>query len=180
MRILKNPLQFENKKVLIIAAGKQRARLYSVKDNEIREVDYIHIETPKYSDREGFFARSGRGMRMGSGAPYENKKQKVETDFIKELGEKLPKHLAKFDEVYLFCPNYMHNMIEATFPKGKEGMLRDVFWMNIVDTNPLKFVDIISSSLEGDALRARRRNAPPEAIKVLKKSRQARKVIGKK
>lgn len=177
MKIPNDLSQLKDKRALIITAGRQRARLYSIKNNEIREMDFIEIETPKYSDNEGFFSRSGKGKRYGAGAPRENNKQKIEADFLKELEKKLSGHLKKFDDLYLFCPNYMHKMIRATIPKDKKDMLKKVFFGNIVDTNPLKFVDKIETSFaRRDAIK-RRLNAKPEAKKILRKSRIARQVI---
>lgn len=175
MKIPQGHFQFDDTNALVIAAGKQRARFYSANKGHIREFDYIEVENPKYSDREGFFMRSGSGKTYGAGAPYENKKQKIEADFLKAFEKKISKHLSKFAEVYLFSPNYMHRMIESKFPKGKENLLKKVFLGNIVDTNPLKFIDKIEMSNQKKAAAQKRRTASPEVKKILRKPTTGRK-----
>ena len=89
MQITNQLYQFSDRKSLLLATGKQQARIYYCFDGTVEEIDFFKEPKPRYSDREGQFMRSGRGMVMGTGSVYEAQDDVATRYFLHHLAERV-------------------------------------------------------------------------------------------
>jgi hypothetical protein len=139
MRIPFDLPQFKDKRALIIITGKQAADFYIAGDGEMTKISWFVLKTPRYSDREGFFVRSGRGKTYSSGAVYETLDDKIKGEFLKKFAHEVKKILARrsITDIYLFAPSYMKNVIQGAFPKRDLIFIRVSFLGNFSKKHPL-------------------------------------------
>lgn len=171
MKISKMLPQFERESFLLIVTGKQEAVFYIAKDGVITKVTSFKIKTPKYSDREGFFATRGHGKTFVSGSVYESTKEKVRQIFLKVLKKHVKEiraqHLIK--KSALFCPGYLINDIMEVFPVSFRKSIVFSFRGNYYEEHPFQLLE----KIKGESIN------PPwtkEGRAILQKSERARKV----
>ena len=113
---------------LMVVAGKQTGIIYHISNGSVNVKNAIRIETPRYSDREGFFAT--RHRRIGtirSGSVYENKKQVIESRFLEELIKKIKGiPLSSYEQVFLFAPKYLLSRILQELPRTMQHKVTHV------------------------------------------------------
>lgn len=142
---IKNSLPKFKKKTLIIVASKQTAQFYLAYKDKINEIDYLKIETPVYSDREGFFERSGKGMLYGSGSVYESKDIETRNKFARALANSIKEKIEKQEiaSIYLFSPEYMKNEINSHIsPEIKKKLICELYG-NYSKISPFKLLKMI-------------------------------------
>src|SRR3989344_2493916 len=119
MQIPKTLLKLGNDKILFIATGKQVANIYLASGEEIDLIKTIKIDAPKYSDKEGFSARTKGGKFYCSGSALKDLDDIVKVKFLEELGKLLRGIIVgkKFKSIYVFTPDYMTNGVKDVFPR---------------------------------------------------------------
>jgi hypothetical protein len=123
---------------LLISAGKQEGAFYLADENEITLIDNIKLEKPQYTDREGRFLKSGLGRVFGSGSVYESKDDETTRAFVKKLTERTT-HLVfenHIKHIYLFCPTYLANQMEAGLTRDLQDMITYIFFGNYHNQHP--------------------------------------------
>ncbi|MDX1535708.1 MAG: hypothetical protein R3346_03045 [Candidatus Spechtbacterales bacterium] len=169
MQIEQTLPQFENKLTLVIVTGHQAAEFYVALNGKIEKESEIKVPNPEYSDREGYFKRSGHGLSFGSGSVVEPKNKKVEKKFLKDLEEEvlsIKKSNEQIKGVYLFGPDYMLKRIRKTLPKQIANNLIETFEGNYTQEHPFEFLKIIKSSLDKQSSQPK----SSEAQKIYKKT----------
>lgn len=147
MKIKRQLPQFKDSKTLIIVAGQQSAVLYCAYKGEIKEIDRIHIETPVYSDREGFFAtRTKRQGVARSGAVYENKKDELNNRFAKELSNRILKldKFEKFSQFYLCASRPTVNLILDKMSNPQKNKIAKKTFGNLIELHPFNILERLS------------------------------------
>ncbi len=115
MKIPRNLPQFEADTTLIIVAGRQDAVFYKVARGIIDRLDVFKIPRPHYSDNEGDFRMSGKGVFISSGGVQEPKNEKIIKDFIHELKQRIKK-IKECERIYIFAPSKTKNRIQSALP----------------------------------------------------------------
>lgn len=148
MKISKDLPQFNGDKNLLAIAGKQEAKFFIAHDGTLSEIGSVKTETPRYTDREGFFARRGNGRTLGTGSVYENKKEKIIGDFlaafsskVKELGKK-----EKFKNLVLFVPSHISNLVRDKLPKSLQQRIILVIKGNYLHKHPFDLLKKLKSA----------------------------------
>lgn len=120
MKIPREFKQFEDERALLAVTGHQTASFYFASNGEIEEIKDMKIDNPTYSDKEGFFIKSGHGDRYASGSVYESKGNKVRIDFLNKLESSLKETVKKRDinKLYLFTPQHLAEDTEKSLPYG--------------------------------------------------------------
>ena len=142
MKIEEKLPQFVNNRSLFLVAGRQVAVLYEAEDGEIEKIGGLKIEKPIYSDKEGYFQRSGRGGVFGSGSDTEMKTDPVETEFLRDL-KKMVKIIPEVDSyasVYIFAQADMMRSIEETLPPGLKEKVKKRVRANVVEKHPFELL----------------------------------------
>lgn len=169
MKITNKLPQFENKKTLLIVTGGFSGLYFLASDGQIKEIFRTEESQQHYSDREGFFQRSGQGKVFGSGAVYEENKVEREKRFIKTIlneTSRLNKEI-DFDEIYLFTPDYISNQITKHFPKEVRQKFIKVFEGNYIHDHPFAILSRIK--LDQDKFIGKKVPLKEEARKILTK-----------
>lgn len=174
--------QFAEEKALFAIVGRQVGTLHVAYKGLLTKVADIEVPTPVYSDREGFFARSGRGISLGGGSVYESKNLKVQEDFLKKLNEAVDEAMKENDigAIYLFVPPQRTKETKGALSRPAQELVRQTFRGNFSNHPLPELVEMIKEKRVAKAQKAFLDAAPAEAKKILAKSRKARKVVGKK
>ncbi|MBD3282598.1 MAG: hypothetical protein GF387_03285 [Candidatus Portnoybacteria bacterium] len=180
MQISKKLPQFNNEKAILVIAGMYGADFYNASDGVIEKVDEFRISEPTYSDREGHFQVKGRGKRFGSGSVYEPKKQKVINVLLNEFDKHFDDIVSSGDSFYLFSPEYISNEFEKEISDKFKKKIKRVIHGNYLGEHPFSFLKKLGKIQDKEASRKKVVPTPKEAWKILKKSKVARKIIGKK
>ncbi|MCD6410692.1 hypothetical protein J7K92_01990 [bacterium] len=135
-------LQREN--ALIVVAGKEGAVFYEISNEEVSKK--LEIRLPKErEEREGFFARGGRGRIFEMGGVFEPKKRKKIKKLIGEIEKNLREVLEKDskEKIYLFVPAYLSKRMISTVEKIANGKVRLIKKGNFLSSHPLKLLELI-------------------------------------
>ncbi len=118
MQISEKLPQF-NRKSLLIVAGRRKADIYCAFNGEIDKIESVQVEEPKYSDKEGFFVRMGKGQIFGRGSVLDDKKIETNKKFFNEIKEKTEKVTVRDDinDIYLFASDH----VEKKLPQSLSG-----------------------------------------------------------
>lgn len=142
MKISKNLPQFKQEKSLIVVSAGQSAVVYKAHKGFMDELFKTQFFTKPYSDKDGFFFRSGRGKRISSGSVYEPKQDVIHREFFKKLSSSLKDIIKKgyYGRVYLFIPHYLTSMMSKYIPYNLKNIPFDVIRGNFVNENPFKLL----------------------------------------
>lgn len=158
--------RFDDERSLLITTGKQIGKLYFAYRGKI--VDIASVQVPKtiYSDREGFFARSGKGKTFGTGSVYEPKDTAEKKKFLKAFTGKVKDVLEgrKVQAVYLFSPNYEIRELKDGLPRTAREAVRFSFMGNFVKFGPMELVRKIT---ERERLKSKNGYRGPAETKIL-------------
>jgi hypothetical protein len=172
MEIPRGLYQFEDEKALLITTGKQTGRLFTARNGRLKEIDEAFIPTPKYSDDEGFFERSGRGGSYGAGAVREPKDTETKHKFIRVISKKVKDAVAKnkIDCIYLFSPNYEITELKAALPRDVQALIRFAIMGNFVKFAP----DILLEKITAKMAKIKDKNQilKPEEAKIMARPRE--------
>jgi len=134
--------QFEEKS-LIIVSGRRTADLYQCFNGEIDKIDSVTVETPKYSDKEGFFMRLGKGKFFKAGSALEDQNLEIDRRFIKELKDKVVLVSDEFKEIYLFASDHAKKNLPDALPEKTRDKITLISQGNYLKEHPLKIVEMI-------------------------------------
>ena len=154
---------------IIAVAGSRSAEIFRAHEGEIESIDSIKMELPTYSDKEGFFTRSGKGMTFGSGSVLEENKRDFLSKFVKELGQRVERALqeSSAEEIHLFVPDHMKEMVlEAFSPEARKAVALTIEG-NFVEDHPFDLIRMIKAELDAK----RPVIASEDAVKLLKKKK---------
>jgi hypothetical protein len=179
MKIPSQLPQFEDERALLVVATRQTAAIHAAHDGQLQTLARIDVPTPVYSDNEGFFTRSGNGMRMGSGSVRELKKEHIQQEFLKLFKPAITEAVTKTkaDAIYLFVPAHRVNETIEAFPYRTKRLLARTVRGNFSHYSLPELLARIQERSEVRAKEKARSVTPPKARAILKKSKKARKVI---
>lgn len=146
--------KIKDQSALIIASGTKSAKLHVLQNGQINERDSILIETPKYSDNEGFFLEKGAdGTVTGSGSVYDNQKDYLSKSFLKTLRGHILNLVGKFDpqRIYLFAPGFFVGQEEDILPRNVFSKVAGVFKGNYAKEAPEKLLVKIEQMYDNEA-----------------------------
>jgi hypothetical protein len=166
--------------VLVIVATRQTAALHHLVGDRLEILARIDIPTPTYSDREGFFARSGRGMRLGSGSVYEFKKRHIQEEFLRQFRPAVADAVSKTGTrtIYLYAPAHRMQEIEDAFPYRTRRLISRRFRGNFSKLPVLELLERAAERRRHRVAAAEKQLAPASAKRIMKKAKKARKVTG--
>lgn len=138
--------QFAHACVYVVAYAKERAVIYKVHDGELVQVTYVNEVSPEYSDREGFFQRSGGGEYFGSGAPYEEPKQEIIASTVRATADELWALMKEESPaaVYVFEPEHLKRQLERKLTNPAHVPVHTVRFGNFVGARPNELVNFIA------------------------------------
>jgi len=140
-------LQKEN--AFIIVAGKEGAIFYEISNEEISKK--LEIRLPKErEEREGFFARGGRGRIFEMGGVFEPKKRKKIKKLVGEIEKNLREFLEKDskEKIYLFAPAYLSKKLISAVEKRTNRKIRLIEKGNFLSSHPLELLELITKQRE--------------------------------
>jgi hypothetical protein len=166
MDIPRGEYNFKNEHALLIVTGKQAGRLFYASEGKVEELDAGFIPTPKYSDREGFFARSGAGRTYGFGSVYEPKDQETKRKFMRMFSDKVEKAVREnnISSIYLFSPNYEITEFKESLSPEVSAKLRFTFMGNFVRFAPHEPLKKITARMEKTREKSQMRGAEEQKI----------------
>lgn len=148
MQIPQSLSQFTNENVLIIVAGARAAKLYLARDGLLEEVHAFDEPTPRFSDTEGYFARSGHGQFYGSGSPDEIDPTEQENALIADVTAAIDRIAEEIDLAgyYLTAPEHTLPRLRAALPESVEGRARGEHAGNYLKEHPLAVLERVLES----------------------------------
>lgn len=185
MKISNGLPHFEDKNAFLVIASSAHAEFYQASNGQMSKIESFRVGKPQFSDEKSYFANptkspGGRRYRQAAGQGNQLVKRDVLQRFEKRFKEYVKKigTKHKFDEVYIFAPEYFINEVQKLLPttiKRKESM---IFKGNFGNASSFDLLKKIGSRSHP------RRKVTPEKVtrtkesnKIIKKSLQARKVI---
>jgi len=169
MKITNKLPQSKNKRSLLVVSGAFAGVYFLASEGVIVELSRIKEDQQHYSDREGFFQRSGGGEIFGSRSVYEENKIEREKRFIKKISEeatRLEKEIG-YEEVYLFGPGYMLGQIASGLPQNVRNKIVKSFDGNYIHEHP--FLLLLKIKKDRDSIFGKKVPVREEARKILKK-----------
>lgn len=187
MKIPQQLPQFEDQQVLLIVVGSQSGILYSAADGEIDSIQTIQQPTPRYTDREGFFASMRKGFGR-SGSVYEDDKVQQTRKFFKKVANEVHVLLQKqtITQIYIFEPPHTKGYLTTALRELSSVKVDLVKYGNYIHTPPLSLIEFIQQLLdrsidpaEPDSVNDNEKNTS-ERRRLLAIAKQARQFIGGK
>lgn len=134
--------QFIAERALIVVSAKEQGRLYQVTDGVIEEVVKVEEHPEQYSDREGFFFRSGYGRHYGSGSPLEEHTQENIRQFVSSIAVELNDAIATLrpDVLYFFQPDHLKGYLTDAIINPTHIPMHTPEYGNFVDETPLELL----------------------------------------
>lgn len=185
MKIQNGLPHFEDTNAFLIVASTAHAKFYKASDGQMSKIESFRVGKPQFSDEKSYFANpskspSGRIFKQAVGQGNQLVKRDTLQRFEKRFKEYVKKidTKNKFDEVYIFTPEYFINEVQKLLPatvKKKEVM---IFKGNFGRARSFDLLKKI-----GSRTHPRRKVAPEkvtrtkESNKIINRSLQVRKVI---
>lgn len=137
-----------NETELVIAAGRQGARIYTIDEDLMHLAAAFKVPNYRYSDREGHFKVRASGGVVRSGVPREYKRESIDRQFLKELNTYLRRlNPDEYATVYVFIPAYVKNDLLDVFPDPLREKIVWVAERNHFDTHPRELLEHIHEHL---------------------------------
>lgn len=138
--------QFKDTETIIVVIASERGVLYKAVNGTIDEMADMTETAPQYSDREGFFMRSGGGMQYGSGEPYDDTAsadhKKLIDQVVDELQEIVNKNEIK--KLYLFEPEHHKGQLTEALKVKIDIPATLVDFGNFIETDALVLLEKIN------------------------------------
>ncbi len=168
MKISKELPQF-SKPSLIVVTGSHSVEIYYFYQGEIVKVDSFEMETPVYSDKEGFFSRTGGGVRYGSGSVLELNKEEILKKFIRELKIRIEKAFKErqVEEIFFFQPLYLKKIISDELSPVIKNKISLVVEGNFIGHHPFNLIKMIQKKIK----EKKPLLASEQALKILKRKK---------
>lgn len=130
---------------LVVISAKEHGKLYALKNGELTYLDEVEEHPPTYSDNEGFFARSGNGMRYGSGSPREEDDTQNLLRYFKAISEELSETVKELrpERIYIFEPEHLKGKIEEKLINPTHIPVEVVSYGNYVDSSLEKIMSML-------------------------------------
>jgi hypothetical protein len=144
--IIPNQLpQFKGETALLVVSGAKQAKIYRASDSVLEVLDECKVETPKYSDKEGFFASTSRDGSTSAGSILNDVEKEAERSFMNELAVHLKSAGKVFSNsvVYVFAPSHVKNMVMRKIPAALKNNVRFVMSGNYAKMAPLTVLEKI-------------------------------------
>lgn len=140
--------QFNKHITCIAVITRYTAQIYTVHKGVIKKVSDIRQRRPTYSDREGFFLRSGEGQLYGTGSVYESKDEELTEKFSKKVAKKLdiliPKY--KFKNIFILEPKHLSRVHARDLSKMAKKRVVCRVGGNFSHYHPLELVEKVKKS----------------------------------
>lgn len=139
MKIARQFPQFAHERALLIVTARQEIALYLATAGEIKLIEAVKLEKPRFSDREGFFQKLGKGT--GTSAPDERIKEQMVVALVRELRAKLKDVLAERPTaVYLFVPAHLARVVQAALPAALRKDLKRIIRGDFFEAHPFELL----------------------------------------
>lgn len=145
MNIKKQLPQFTDTTALFIVLGTKEGVFYLAHNGAIETAGECSVETPKYSDNEGFFKmRAKRGI-VASGSVREIDKAEMEKSFAKACRKRVSEieKSAQIGEVFLFVPSRIKNLIQETLPVKTQKKIVKIKTGNHHEKHPFEILEML-------------------------------------
>lgn len=171
MKIARGLEAFDHERALIVACGEWSAKLHFAHKGKIEYLGAVVVRAPKFSDREGFFMSSGRGLIFRTGSVREQQKEHRHQQFLHELMTQVERHAANLNTstMYVICPEHTRPAVMRALEKHYAKQIRFVLPGCHVNDHPFTLIRRIE-------------DARGEAFAVLHrpKREQEKKLLGRK
>lgn len=146
MKIQKQLPQFERTPTLLLVLGAKEGVFYLAADGSIARVGKCKVETPHYSDNEGFYKSRSPGA-VTSGSVREIRKDLLEQQFADACGKQLRKmdKSVRFNDIILFVPARLKNRVREAMPVRMDKKIRKVITGNHHDDHPFELLELLRS-----------------------------------
>lgn len=138
---------------LIVALSGHDGVWWKADNGTLTELNRIHTDNPRYSDREGHFKTASGGKTMRAGAVYEDNKQEVLHEHLVETEKSLRPDLAAMEwrEAWIFAPapiaGEVHKRLKPLFRRITSAHL---IKRNVAHTEPLDLLRRIREHREAN------------------------------
>lgn len=121
---------------LVVISAKEHGKLYNLKDGELTYLEQVEEHPPTRSDNEGFFVRSGNGMRYGSGSPREEDDKQNLLRYFKAISEELSETIKELqpEKIYIIEPEHLKGKLEEKLINPSNIPVEIVAYGNFVDS----------------------------------------------
>ncbi|MFT5360192.1 MAG: hypothetical protein ACJART_001926 [Maribacter sp.] len=122
---------------LVVVSAKEHGKLFSLKDGTLTNLEHVEKHPLPYSDNEGFFTRSGKGERYGSGSPREEDVEQNLLRYFKAISEELSEAVKKTkpEKIYIFEPEHLKGKIEERLLNPTNIPVEIIAYGNYVDND---------------------------------------------
>ncbi len=167
---ISNHLPHFKSPTLLVVAGKQEGCFYMAENDGIEQIHSIKLKKPQYTDREGHFESRGGNKVFGSGSVYESQDDETVRSFIKQLTTAIDNLIAthKAENIYLFCPPYLANQIEAEMTRENQKLIGFIFFGNYLNQHAFVLLSKIQEQLRTDNLSNKVEPMTKDAFNILK------------
>lgn len=140
--------QFYNQNVLFVVMGSQRGILYFASDGTMEIIGTVEQPTPRYSDREGYFARSGHGYRYGGGSAYEENNVEQIRRFFRKAANEVYRVMRThdIDHVYVYEPAYAKGAVTMTLKPLVDDRVELVRYGNYIHAAPTTLLGLLQQA----------------------------------
>ena len=152
MQISETLPQFLDEKALIVVTAKEHGVIYRAHQGFIETVEKVEEPPLGFSDREGFFFKTGFGKGFGSTAPVEEDDEHDLKRYIKTIADEL-NAVIKHEEprlLYLFEPEHLKGRLEAELQDFPHLLVHKVRYGNHVDDHPKQLLEHIQAYIEAN------------------------------
>lgn len=144
MKISNTLPKYSQEDALFIVLSKSNGAFYEAKKGNISHIDSFTVDKDTYTDNEGFFERGGKGQVFGSGSVLEPNKREEYTRLVKSFKKKCKDNdLNKYDDIYIFCPDYLSKKIRNALPHAKSHV--EIFRGNYQHVHPFALLKMVQS-----------------------------------
>ncbi|MCA9357208.1 hypothetical protein H6784_01465 [Candidatus Nomurabacteria bacterium] len=121
---------------LVVISAKEHGKLYSLKEGKLTYLDEVEEHPATYSDNEGFFVRSGNGIRYGSGSPHEELTEQNLLRYFKAISVELSETVKELqpEKIYIFEPEYLKGKLVEKLENPNHIPVVVVAYGNFVDS----------------------------------------------
>ena len=138
MQISHDLPQFLDQTALIVVTGKERGIIYKAANAVIEPLEKVEDPPLDFSDREGFFFRSGYGTGFGSGAPMQDDFEADLKRYFTKIADELTEAIKAEDPmvVYMFEPEHLKGRVREELQEFPKLTIHVVRYGNYVDASP--------------------------------------------
>jgi hypothetical protein len=144
-------LQLFSESTALICLAHDRAKVYEVYKDSLKEVSFLHTSDTdyQYSDKESFSHAEGSQTIFFKPGTEEHNKEHYLRVFLNYFSEKLRdlSHQYGFRDIYLFVPNNIKNIVLEKIPNSIRGKIH-IIPGNVMHEHPLELLKRIEGKGE--------------------------------